>query len=386
MTLEEYELYELTKPSFIQNVNFSTEAKHRDPIEPLVQGRNGIPQEKDTPVEETRVVCVYNITTTEEPTLLLLGEDVSCFRPDVDIYKIFSGMEIDGVEQELDQYYQFNTTGEHVIKYTLNDDVTNFEAVFFNVDNLSSIIIPNNVTIIDEYAFNDCINLKSIIIGNSVTSIERSALEGCINLESIIIGKSVTSIDPETPFRLGKSKLNSIIVNDQNNKYDSRNNCNAIIETANNKLIVGCKNTIIPNSITSIEEYAFSGCTGLTSVVIPNSVTSIGNGAFSGCTGLTSVTIGNSVTSIESSVFYDCTGLTSITIPNSVTNIGDHAFRFCTNLISVTINNSVPPTLGTYTFNSNVNNRKIYVPAESVNTYKTATNWSTYADDIEAIS
>ena len=89
-----------------------------------------------------------------------------------------------------------------------------------------------------------------------------------------------------------------MVVENGNTKYDSRNNCNAIIETATNTLISGCKNTIIPNSVTSIGSHAFYRCTGLTSVTIPNSVTTIGNYAFYGCTGLTSVTIPNSVTSI----------------------------------------------------------------------------------------
>lgn len=121
-------------------------------------------------------------------------------------------------------------------------------------------------------------------------------------------------------------------------------------------------------------------------MVIGNSVTSIGDYAFWGCTSLTSVTIGNSVTTIGEHAFFSCTSLTSVTIPNSVTNIEPSAFSSCSNLISVTINNSIPPTLSIDVFEFNASNRKIYVPAESVNTYKAATNWSTYANDIEAIS
>ena len=94
-------------------------------------------------------------------------------------------------------------------------------------------------------------------------------------------------------------------------------------------------------TVTSIGEYAFSQCSGLTSVTIPNSVTSIGASAFSGCSGLTSVTIPNSVTSIGGEAFYNCSGLTSVTIPNSVTSIGDGAFSNCSGLTSVTIPNSV---------------------------------------------
>ena len=104
-------------------------------------------------------------------------------------------------------------------------------------------------------------------------------------------------------------------------------------------------------SVTSIGDYAFNDCSGLTSVTIPNSVTSIGNDAFSDCSGLTSVTIPNSVTSIGDYAFSDCSGLTSVTIGNSVTSIGNYAFRNCSGLTSVTIPNSVT-TIGDYAFES----------------------------------
>jgi len=122
------------------------------------------------------------------------------------------------------------------------------------------------------------------------------------------------------------SGLITIKVDEANPIYDSRDNCSAIIETKTNELVIGCKNTVIPNSVTSIGNEAFSGCSSLTSVTIPNSVTSIGYYAFYGCSGLTSVTIPNSVTSIGKLAFEGCSGLTSLTIGNSVTSIGDKAF------------------------------------------------------------
>ena len=131
------------------------------------------------------------------------------------------------------------------------------------------------------------------------------------------------------------------MVESGNPKYDSRDNCNAIIETDSNTLFFGCKNTIIPNSVTSIGYEAFYGCTGLTSIVIPNSVTEISYNAFRGCSGLTSIVISNSVTSIGYQAFALCTGLTSIVIPNSVTEIGETAFAGCSGLTSIVIPNSV---------------------------------------------
>ena len=172
-----------------------------------------------------------------------------------------------------------------------------------------------------------------------VTSIGSYAFSYCSGLTSITIPKSVTSIG-EYAF-LNCSGLTTIIVEKGNTTYDSRENCNAIIETAKNTLIAGCKNTFIPNSVTSIGKVAFYGCKGLTSITIPNSVTRIGNGAFYGCKGLTSITIPNSVTSIGSYAFKYCSGLTSITIPNSVTSIGEGAFVDCSSLTSITIPNSL---------------------------------------------
>ena len=141
----------------------------------------------------------------------------------------------------------------------------------------------------------------------------------------------------------------------------------------------------IPNSVTSIDKNAFNNCTSLSSVTIPNGVTSIGGSAFSYCTSLTSITIPDSVTSIGGGAFRDCTSLASVTIPNSVTSIGDHVFIDCTSLASVTVKSSIPPSLGTDVFYNTNQSLVIYVPSGSVENYKAASRWATYASRIQAI-
>ena len=248
---------------------------------------------------------------------------------------------------------------------------------FKGCSGLTSVTIGNSVTTIGKDAFSNCSGLTSITIPNSVTSIGYEAFYGCSGLKKVIvpdiaawcnisfgdffanplyyakhiysdenteitdlvIPNSVTTIGSYAFY--GCSGLTSIVVENGNTKYDSRDNCNAIIETASNTLILGCKTTVIPNSVTSIGSYAFWNCSGLTSITIPNSVTAIGSSAFSNCSSLTSVTIGNSVTSIGNYAFRYCSSLTSIEIPNSVTSIGDGAFSGCSGLTSVTIPNSV---------------------------------------------
>ena len=142
----------------------------------------------------------------------------------------------------------------------------------------------------------------------------------------------------------------------------------------------GLTSVTIPNSVTSIGDFAFYYCSGLTSVTIPNSVTSIGEWAFYYCSGLTSVTIPNSVTSIGNYAFYKCTGLTSVTIPNSVTSIGDRAFLGCSGLTSITCEAITPPTLGDIVFSSVNKSIPLYVPAESVALYKAANQWKDFTN------
>ena len=160
---------------------------------------------------------------------------------------------------------------------------------FDGCNGLISLTIPNGVTSIGNLAFGGCSGLTSLIIPNSVKSIEVYAFDGCSGLTSLTIPNSVTYIGGAA--FADCSNLSSIDVDGGNTVYDSRDNCNAIIRTADNTLITGCKNTIIPNSVRSIGYAAFDGCSGLTSVTIPTNVTSIGIAAFRNCSSLTSVTV-----------------------------------------------------------------------------------------------
>ena len=180
---------------------------------------------------------------------------------------------------------------------------------------IGDIVIPENVTYenveysvtsIGERAFEGATKLTSVIIPNSVTKIGLKAFEGCTNLTSVTLSDNVTIIDGEA--------------------FDG---------------CTGLTSINIPNSVTYIGAWAFNSCTGLTSVNIPESVTEIAPSAFSNCSGLTSVTISNNITQLPNKLFLGCTGLTSVTIPNSVTLIGTNVFKGCTGLTSITIPSSV---------------------------------------------
>jgi hypothetical protein len=175
---------------------------------------------------------------------------------------------------------------------------------------LVSVNIPNSVTSIGDYTFWECNSLSSITIPNTVTSIGRAAFHNCNSLTALTIPSSVVSIF-KNPF-YGCSKLETIIVDESNTVYDSRENCNAIIETETNQLIVGSKNTNIPNTVLSIGYRAFWGCLDLTSIVIPNSVVKICESSFCKCSSITSITIPNSVTDIEEDAFFRCDSLKKV--------------------------------------------------------------------------
>ena len=259
------------------------------------------------------------------------------------------------------------------------------DGAFRNFSSLTSITIPNGVISIGNYAFSSCSSLTSITIPNSVTSIGEYTFEGCSSLTSIDVDSnnqnyaSVDGVlynkDVTTLIRCPFGKTSVTIPNG--------------VISISGSAFASCKSLTsitIPNSVTSIGEYTFEGCSSLKSISIPNSVTVIEDRLFQSCRGLTSVTIPDSVTSIGFWAFYSCTSLASITIPDSVTDIEDQAFEYCSALKSVMMDSIVPPSLGSNVFRYANSKLNIYVPNESVDAYKTATNWSSHASKIKPIS
>ena len=247
--------------------------------------------------------------------------------------------------------------------------------IFYECSNLSEVVIGSAVTTIGERVFYNCSSLTSVTIPDSVTTIGWYAFSGCTGeliIYSKIIETDYTNNYPSYYGWLSGAKFTKLTIGDGIEKigYAAFGECSSLTSVT------------IPDSITMIGDAAFSGCSSLTSVTIPDSVTTIGDYAFSECSSLTSVTIPDNVTTIGGCAFYRCDSLTSVTIGNSVTTIGGGVFYWCESLTSVYCKATTPPAGGSSMFSVNASGRKIYVPMESVEAYKSAQGWSDYADAI----
>lgn len=256
------------------------------------------------------------------------------------------------------------------------------------------ITFDSEVTSVGEYAFEYNSTLTNIVIPKSVTTIGEGAFFCCYSLSELTIPSSVIEIGSKILYKC--NALTSIAVDKGNAIYDSRNNCNAIIETETNTLICGCCNSIIPDNVTKIHDYAFVRNQNLISIIIPSSVTTIGEEAFSECTSLTNIEFSNGLITIGTNAFRDCP-ITIIDIPNSVTHIGDyafgncpltnvtlpnnlqvigqHAFMGCAALTTVKVKATTPPSMSNNAFQWGNSNLVIHVPAGSLEAYKAADYW-----------
>ena len=222
--------------------------------------------------------------------------------------------------------------------------------LYLNGELLKNVTIPEDITKISRYPFYSCDCIESLSIHSGVTKISASAFAHCSNLATIN-------------------------VDENNTVFDSRNGCNAIIETANNKIVLGGTATVIPNGITGIDRDAFYGRSGLTSITFPNSVTWIGEYAFEDCIGLTTITLPNSINSIGQYAFLNCDNLTEVRIGNRYTSIGVGSFTSCDHLLDFYCSTYDPPVSDGDIFYG-CWNLTIHVPIGCKEVYDTATGWS----------
>ena len=205
---------------------------------------------------------------------------------------------------------------------------------FMACNKLDSVTLSEGLAIIDDEAFYQCSNMALSQLPGTLDSIGQFAFGSCYAISSVDIPPTVTYIGLAA---FNSCNLSAILVENGNAVYDSRNGCNAIIETASNRLIQGCRNSTIPNGIVEIGDRAFDNCTGLTSIAIPNGVTRIGEYAFNGCDSLSSVLFPGSLTHISAFAFASCGFINSIVIPQTVTTLERAAFMDCSRLESVAL-------------------------------------------------
>ena len=254
--------------------------------------------------------CSFRLFIGEKPNLLQTIEDLPTKATDEELKEAFvvewgvkyskDGRKLLKAPYELNGTYSIRKGTKIICDWAFG------WSKFIGCRSLTSLVIPDSVTNIGDYAFSGCRSLTDIVIPDSVTNIGDYAFWNCRSLTNIVIPNSVTSIG--------------------DNAFE---------------YCFSLSNLIIPDGVTSIGDGAFVGCTSLSSVVIPDSVSSIGNNAFWGCESLTDIVIPNSVTSIGESAFYECSSLTEVVIPDSVTSIGDKAFHTCSSLTNIDIPDSV---------------------------------------------
>jgi hypothetical protein len=260
------------------------------------------------------------------------------------------------------------------------DGITSLHGSFWENKNLATFTGGKNLVEIGNGTFSGCA-FESFTIGDKVETIG-DAFERCHNLKSIVIPKGVKSIGREA-FKSCYS-METMSVEEGNTIYDSRNNCNAIIETATNKMIAGCKNTTFPEGLKSIADRCFWECSGLKELNLPNTLNSIGNYAFGECKGLTTVTLPNSIVRIGNGAFLFCLSLKSVVLPKNLKHIPSQTFELCIELEEVYCKSPIPPTIEQGAFESGKRfPHTLYVPVGSKDAYQEAPIWCDFEEIIE---
>lgn len=282
---------------------------------------------------------------------------------------------------------------------------------------ITSVVIPNTVVTIGNYAFSNCASLLSVIMGNSVTTLGEGAFLKCALLSSVIIPDTVTTIEKDTfaeCTNLISISIGNMVVSIGKGAFFKCENLSSVVIpdsviTISDEVFYEClalSSVSFGNSVTSIGNHAFYKCANLTSIALPNSLNTISNDTFSECSGLTNLTFGNSVSSIGSGAFYNCSNLSNITLPNSLISLGsnsffacikitdivlgnavatinDQAFAFCNALTSFTITTSTPPVINANVFNGLVlGTIALKVPGAYLTAYDSAAVWTDFASEV----
>lgn len=259
------------------------------------------------------------------------------------------------------------------------------EYMFFNLSNLTSVVLPNSATLIGDQAFQECTGLTSVTIGSNITSIGFFTFANCSGLKSILLPNSLVSIGNQafwgcsglttitippnvTSIGVGAfsicTALKEINVSDTNNTFSSQD---GVLFNKSKSVLLVYPNSkasfyTVPASVTTINDYAFDSCPGLASVSMGDNVSYIGEGAFYNCSGLMSASVSNNLTAIGKYVFYNCNGLNSVIIPPKVTSIGWNSFGHCTGLTSLDLGSKIT-SIDLYAFTYCTGLTSVTVPA-----------------------